>query len=466
MNTLENNMHSQLDINSEELLHYSQGNNYNFRQGTGSFIILSLFLGLKALMPGVYDTWQWVLGVQLHRSQIVLILMTVVVLAYRIIGGRSNYYAKSTRKYFLYPLLALGFLEMLSLAWSASEYKRQMLMYAVYMLCALISSVLLVSGLGSAQRRRFMNNVTLFLAFILFVYVGLSFFFPSLRASSQFYQTIAVGLGWARVHGPLVASSTMGFLVLPVAAYCFGAAMGAGRWKFLWLLLAVYFLLVVLLSGSRAGLLGGLFFVALLVMSQRVRILWTLIPIISITVIAIMIWGIPERFRNMEDSDRVESYKTGIRAFSSNPSAYLFGQGHGDFYRLSGDIKRRGFSRLGKDRGEYSRMTNYGFTLERSHSTYIKTLVETGIVGLLLVTTPLIWIFWRCFSKRYRGIMNPEMTQARITLLGVIATFPLMALDHYIIQNFWILFVWSMYAVSAAEAIQEVFYEENNLVSN
>jgi len=459
MNILEKDMDSRLDCDSGELLYYSQDSDYNIRGG--GFIILALFLGLKAIVPGVYDRWQWVLGVQLHHSQILLILMTFVVLVYRIIYRRSNDYSKSTRKYFFYPLLALGFLEILSLAWSGSEYKRQMFMYAVYMLCALLSSVLLVSGLTKANRKRFMNNLTVFLAFILFVYIGLSFIFPSLRVSSKYYETVTAGLGWARVHGPLVGSAAMGFLVLPVAAYCFGMGIGTGKRKLLWFLLAAYFLLVVLLSGSRAGLLGGLFLLALLAISQLKRILWVLIAIISITMFAIMIWGIPERFKYLQDIDRVESYKTGLRAFSSNSSAYLIGLGHGDFYRTSGDIKRRGFSRFAKDRGEYCRTTKYGFTLERSHSTYIKTLVETGIVGFLLVTTPLVWIFRRCFSGRYRKIMTPEMIQARMTLLGVIATFPLMALDHYIIQNFWIFLIWSIYVVSAAETVLEVYFEEH-----
>lgn len=464
MSILENDMYSQQDSESCEsgdVLLYSQDYDYHILGINPLFIIVFLFLGLKSLAPGILDTWRWVLGVQLHRSQLLLILLLFVVLFVRIFGKRSTFYSKSTRKYFFYPLLALCFLEIISLAWSNSEYKRQMFMYAVYMLCALLASVLLVSGLCGSYRRRFMNNLTGFLVFILFIYIGLSFFFPGLRVSGQFYGTATEGLNWVRVYGPLVGASTMGFLVIPVAAYCIGAVVGAGKMKPLWLFLSLYFLLVVVLSGSRGGMLGILFLVILLAVTGRKKILWVLIPIISIAVVAIIIWGIPERFKNLQDTDRVESYKTGLRAFSSNPSAFLLGQGHGDFYRLSGDIERAGISKVARERGAYSRISEYGFTLERSHSTYIKTLVETGIVGFLLVVTPLIWIFWRCYAGKYRKIKTPEMTRARITLVGVIATFPLMAMDHYIIQNFWIFFVWSIYAVSAAEEVKEAEYLES-----
>ena len=464
MSILENDMYSQQDYESCEsgdVLRYSQDYDYNILGINPLFIIVFLFLGLKALVPGILDTWQWVLGVQLRRSQLLLILFAFVVLVVRIFGRSSTFYAKSTRRYFFYPLLILCLLEIISLAWSDSEYKWQMFMYAVYMLCALLASVLLVSGLCGAYRRRFMNNLTGFLAFILFIYIGLSFFFTGLRVSSRFYETVTVGLGWVRVYGPLAGAATVGVLVIPAAAYCIGAVVGAGKMKPLWLFLSVYFLLVVLLSGSRAGLLGVSFLVILLAVTQRKKILWALIPIISIGVVAIMIWGIPERFKNLQDTDRVESYKTGLRAFYSNPSAFLLGRGHGDFYRLSGDIRQKAISMIARERGVYSRISEHGFTLERSHSTYIKTLVETGIVGFLLVLTPLIWIFWRCYAGKYRKIKTPEMTRARITLVGVIATFPLMAMDHYIIQNFWIFLVWSIYAVSAAEEVKEVEYLES-----
>jgi O-antigen ligase len=460
---MENDMYNQQNyesLESEDALRYYQDNDYAILGMNPAFIILLFFLGLKSLAPGILDTWRWVLGVQLHRSQLLLILFALVVVGSRILKKNSTFYTKSTKRYYFYPLLALCLLEMISIAWSGAEYQRQMFMYAVYTLCALLASVLLVSGLYGASRRRFMNNLTGFLAFVLFIYIGLSFFLSGLRVSSRFYETASVGLSWVRVHGPLVSAAAIGFLVIPIAAYCIGAVVGSRKAKLLWFFLSIYFLLVVVLSGSRAGLVGILFFLPLLAVTQRKKVLWVVFPIILLGLAAVMIWGIPERFKNLQDTDRFETYKTGIKAFYSEPSAYLFGRGHGDFYRLSGDIEPAGISMVERERGVYSRMSKYGFTLERSHSTYIKVLVETGIVGFSLVVTPLIWLFWRCYASRYRKIVSPEMTRARITLVGIIATFPLMALDHYIIQNFWIFVVWSIYAVTAAEEVKEAEYLE------
>lgn len=422
------------------------------------FILFILFMAIASLLPGTKNPYYWFAGFQIRLTELVLIAMGFVFMLVKLLFGRSLPCSKSTKRFFLYPFLLLGLFQIFSLVWSdVADIRRLASMRVVYMCSALIASVLAISGLPQERRRIFMHLYSFFLACVILIYIGLSFWFPSFRPSYAYIEGFEAALGWIRVHGPLFGAATMGVVVLPVMAYCLGIFLTRGAGKILWAVLAIFFIVAIVLSGSRAALLGVAFLLLLLALMFPIKATKFLVPTLILVGVALLVWDVPERLRVLKDTARFESYKTGMRAFASGPPSILVGHGHGSFYNSINPAKT--VTPWRKVVG--TQMTRYGFSLVNSHSTYIQTLVETGLVGFVLVITPLMWLTWRCFAKRYRRIKTPMMLQARIRLLGAMATFPLMAMDAYIIRNYWLTTVWAVYAVSAAEEVEEAEYLES-----
>lgn len=423
------------------------------------FILFIPFMAIAALLPGTKNPYYWFAGFQVRLTEVVLIAMGFVFILVKLFFGRSIPCSKSTKRFFLYPLFVLGLFEIISLAWGDVEgIRRLMSTRVLYMWSSLIAPVLVISGLPQERRHLFMNLFSFFLAFVILIYIGLSFWFPSLRPSYPYVERFEVTLGWIRVSGPLFGAATMGVVVLPVIAYCAAPFLVQGAGKVLWLTLAILFIVATVLSGSRAALLGVGFLLVLLALAFSRKAMKFIIPMLMLVVLGLLVWDVPERFRTLKDTARFESYKTGMRAFASGPSSIWVGHGHGSFYRELDPLEPKTRSIISDKPIVGSRSTAYGFSLLNSHSTFIYTLVETGLVGFLLLATPFVWLTWRCFARRYRSIKTPTMLQARIALLGCIATFPLMAMDAYVVKNYWITVVWVIYAVGAAEAIEEAEY--------
>jgi len=449
-------MDSLQNYESGELLYYSQPYEYNFRRGKFFFAAVVLFLAIKAFLPGSRDVYYQFANLQIRLTEIVLITLGTLLIVVKLIFDSSHPCLRSTKRFFLYPFLLLGLFELISLMWSTIAGSKPIIaMNVLYMWSAATAAVFAMSGLSKERRHLFTNLLSFFMFFVIFTYIGLSFWFPSFRPS---YEYIEVTLGWIRVHGPLFGAATMGMVILPTIGHCAGQFLTQGKGKLLWAILAIFFIIAIVLSGSRGGLVGIAFLLLLLILISPTKTSKFIVPLLVLVVLALLFWNIPERFRQLRDTARFESYKTGLRAFTSGPLPILIGHGHGSFYGEEAITRPSalGRARLG------SRYTEYGPSLVNSHSTYLHTLVETGLIGFLLVVTPLVWLTKKYFAGKYRKIKTLEMLRARVVLAGVIATLPLMAFDHYIIQNFWIFLIWATYAVSAAEEIEQLELESSD----
>jgi O-antigen ligase len=232
-----------------------------------------------------------------------------------------------------------------------------------------------------------------------------------------------------------------------------------GRSKVFWGTVVAVTLISIIGTGSRAAILGLAAFIFVFILVFGFQSLKLLVPLGVVFGIVISITGVPQRFRDFAASPRVETYKTALRAFSSSPKAMTVGLGHGHLYSLLYDNARR--SRERRSFAYYMKQnTKYGFSLRNSHSSFLQTLAENGLIGFLLFIVMPIWLFSKLFRPKYSRIRDPAMLRSRVALSGCVSTFVLMMVDVYILANMWLSFIWLTYAIAMAETIEET-YEAN-----
>ena len=90
------------------------------------------------------------------------------------------------------------------------------LLQTIGMCAAVLGATFLCSGLSFPARVRIAAGLTILVAFVVFVYVGLSFIFPSLRPSHGLVDRSVEGLAFIRVFGPLGRSTTGRWLIVPL----------------------------------------------------------------------------------------------------------------------------------------------------------------------------------------------------------------------------------------------------------
>jgi len=190
-------------------------------------------------------------------------------------------------------------------------------------------------------------------------------------------------------------------------------------------LICVFFLLVVFLTNSKAGiivsLISMLLFLLIKVFSIRNKKAG-IIALVSFIGLAIMIWalvpGVKSRFQDAYISltafekhqsnnpgegsaQRIVIWKCSLQAVQDNP---VIGTGTGDVHEI-----------LDKKFTEYG--FHYGVKLHRNaHSQYYQTAIALGIIGFLM----LLFMF---FSLLIQGIRNKEAVIVLITLVFLLHFF-------------------------------------------
>jgi hypothetical protein len=385
-----------------------------------------------------------------------VVIFAVSVLVLRLLGPFSRPIARSTRRWLLLPILALGLWQTISLTWNGRDgfMRSYSFLQSLFMCAAVLSGVLLASGLSGPTRFRVGRGITLFIAFIAAVYGGLSFIFPSWRPSTAWMDRTTLSLGFIRVFGPLGGATTLNFVLTPALGFSVGMALRPGMVRLFWGATSVFFVAAIVLTGSRGGLVSLAAFTAILVVSLRLRSLAFLLPVGLALGSLVLFVGLPERFRNLEDRARAETYATAWRALVSRTQNFAIGTGHGALYsKLHDDMLRKTYGKnmwyLAEDR------TQFGYTLRSSHSAILRSLVETGVVGFALSLTPLLWLGGRLLRPRSARLRQPIAIFAKCTLSGCLAIVPYFAFEEFFINAFWIVVLWTMFAVIGAEALKD-----------
>lgn len=424
----------------------------------GLLFIFSLFLLLKCLVPaskGRYIPFLW--GSYIWWSEVLFIGLALIMVCYRLFSGLPRI-SKDTKHKVLIPILLLGLFQVISMSWNGQGKieKAYSLIQSVMMCSAVLAVVFFISGRTFADRQRIIFRLTMILIFVILVYMGLSFLFPSLRPSSAYMERTVYTLGFIRVFGPLAPSSTLSFALFPALSYSISMLFVPGKSKLFWITAILIALVGIVGTGSRASILGLMMFVFVFVLVYKIGALKIVLPMAVLFGLVIAAVGIPERFRNFEDIARMETYKTALRAVSSSPQAFIGGVGHGHLYSLLYDNTLRSLHH--KDRWYLAKKnSSYGFTLRNSHSSFLQPLAENGVIGFCLFIIMPSLLLWRLFARRYSCIKDVKMQQARITLVGCMAGAVLMPLDVYILSNTWLTFIWLAFAIAAIETISEAY---------
>lgn len=417
-------------------------------------ILLTLFLVPVSLLPSTWGTFfHFPLLPYVWWTENALLIFAVIVLAAKFLTGAKI--RTSTIRWLLIPMLLLGLWQTISLAWNDRE--RDLRLYSfvqsLLMVAAVLAGAMLASGLSWVERLRLARWLVVVLGGIVAVYVGLSVIFPGWRPSYDWVDPSSKGLSFIRLFGPLGTSTTLNFVLLPLLGVCVGMMFLPHAWKPVWGLAALFFSACIVLTGSRGGLMSFAAFCILLLPSLRIRSFVFLVPVSVILVCVVMLFGIPERFRDLQDRSRVDTYTTALRAWSVDPVTVVAGTGHGALYsKLHDDSVRYIY---GEDRWYLlEEKTQFGYTLRNSHSAIVRSLAETGIVGFFLQGVTLLWIVGRLLLPR-PGRRDRAMLFGRTVLAGCVAMIPYMAAEEFFISAYWVTLLWIMFVVIGAETVKE-----------
>ena len=316
----------------------------------GVLLVVAMFLLPVSLVPASrgeliylppFPTAWWTIYLMMGFG---LAATTFRLLAY---NRRLN---RRTVSVFLLPFLLLGLWQMLSLFWNEQDnlIRKYSLLQALSMCAAVTAAVMLTSGMSFVRRMQIAGGLSVLVGGIVFVYAGLSFLFPSLRPSHAFMDRTSDTLGFIRVFGPLGKPTTLNFIMLPALGVSIGMMFLRGPMKLFWLLLSMFFLMCILGTGSRGGVLCLGTFGMLMLLFAGHRALFVLIPAAIALLALVATVGVPERFRSFEDNARVSTYETGWHAYTRDPGTVVLGRGHGALYtKLHDDTMRK---MLGEDR--------------------------------------------------------------------------------------------------------------------
>lgn len=426
------------------------------RSAKGALILLGLFLLPVSLIP-------WSRG-EMFRvppfppiwwTEHALMAFCFLVLSLKFLTGARL--RSSTVRWLLAPMILLGIWQMISIAWNDRDTEMRLYSFAqsTLMCAAVMTGVVIVSGMNPIERLRFARGLVWLVGGIIAVYVSLSLVFPAWRPSYAYMDSTTRSLGFIRLLGPLGTSTTLNFVLLPLLGVCVGMLFLLRSWKGFWIVAALFFAASVILTGSRGGLLSLAAFCVLLLPALRIRSMVVLTPFSVILLFVILLVGIPERFRSFEDRSRFDTYATAIRAWSVNPETMIFGTGHGALYSKLNDDSLRNL--VGKDRWFLLEdKTQFGYTLRNSHSTLMRSLAETGMIGLALQLIPLTWIGFRLLLSRPTNA-DRSVLFGRCVLAGCAAMVVYMAGEEFFITAYWVTLLWTVFAVIGAETIKEEY---------
>jgi|GEM_PF-5759140 len=421
-------------------------------------MLMTVFLLIASMIPSTKNFWVPLsYGFYLRSGRALILVFAGIVVLAKILGIFSYHISKDTKRKFLAPILLLGLLQIISLAWNGQDgiHKGYSFLQTVFMCAPVLTAVLMVSGLSYYSRIKVASWLTIILVFIFCVYISMSFLFPGLRPSAAWLDRAVPTLGFIRVFGPLGGSTSLNFVILPALGFSVGQLFVPSRSKILWGAITAILLIAAIGTGSRGAVLClGAFCILILLTLRITKALKFLLPVVLVLGIVIAFTGIPERFLTMQDTARIETYKTGLRALTSSPRNFFVGVGHGGLYSLLHDntirmLKGLAFSHMA------TKETEFGFTLTNSHSTILQPLFENGVLGFAIMVIPLLWIFTRLFGRHYRKYHDPLTIQARMTLAGCTASMVLMLTSVFFFHTTWLVFIWAIFVIAGTETMAE-----------
>ncbi|AZZ40342.1 hypothetical protein C0Z10_11950 [Acidipropionibacterium jensenii] len=216
-----------------------------------------------------------------------------------------------------------------------------------------------------------------------------------------------------------------------------------GKHRVLSWLMVASFVFALVASGSRAGFIDlGLLCVALLIWGRPARIgtrrRHLLKGVIGFLVAgAAVLWMGQLRGVGLVDHGRTQTWRVAWENISGSVGSALFGKGYGVmwpwFATESGQVPGASHA---------LRVTGFGVSLPHAHNTVVQIAAELGLLGVVLALASLVAVVVFCL----RGIGGLHGA----TCLAVLATFPGLVLDTYLVKNFPTSLMWWVVAISVA----------------
>lgn len=244
-------------------------------------------------------------------------------------------------------------------------------------------------------------------------------------------------MGIPRVSGPLGAATDLPGVFVIAASY-FLCAMTRGAQAATGIALSCILTVAVLLCGSRAGLIA-LALLALWIVwrgaSFKSKVAVVLVIIAS--AIVFLRFAMPDRYLSFEETYRMHTYETGLRAWTLNAATVVFGHGYGQLWPwYMHDI----YLQLGEDRWYQAFVrTPFGMTAYHPHSLYINILAETGLAGTIVFGLALGAQLLPVLRARARA------TRASVLLPGLLASLAIPVFSTLLLKSFCLSATWWMF---------------------
>jgi len=364
---------------------------------------LPFWLGLFfwSLYPSLSTPWFEIGTIPVSSKDLLAIGLTAFYVFYAVVsapvprgsGGQAEWVMSRVSWHGHLPALTIGVVAYaaLSTAWSPMELRDSKAM--LYTLLTTASAVALgyvmIANRPSDTVRAFLWRLTLYLAALGLLYSAESLFSLGLR-SDLGTELDSGDFGIQRVRGPLFASSTGFFILLPAAAF---AVQQLVRRRTHWLLswvVALALITTLIMLGSRAALLLlGLFIVLLLFAynkdTRRSAVVFLVIPSVLLAITLVFSVADTSRFQDLHDEGRFETHRTSWQIIAHRPlMTTLLGSGYGSYWPWYLPDVEFGAAEL-YELGLYTGLVSnrFGILLYHPHSTLLLLVVEAGVIGFL-----------------------------------------------------------------------------------
>lgn len=300
---------------------------------------------------------------------------------------------------------------------------------AIHAWSAMALAFALVCSLPPEKLPAFANRLVVAVSAVAFVYVAI-LLFPStwIRA----YATVDPTFGMKRLGGPLGGPTVVPAIFVVTLSFVVFSVQQMIKSPF-GIIGATVLSAAILFSGSRAAILALLAFL-MLTLLRGGRLLRKVVVFSTFAAASAFVfhYASPERFLDLSEVYRTESYWSSLRAWTANVRSLVLGHGFGQiwpyYFYDAGFGGGAGYGKL--------LSTEFGRVLYHPHSTVLYVLAETGIVGMCLLGAAL----GRPLLRAYRA--KPGSSVAKRLAPGVLATLVIFAFDTMLLKGFELAAVW------------------------